>query len=108
MATKTVAAPEFEVVKIKDIEYKVRELTVGETDNIEEAAKKPDGTTDWKLNTRLAVSAATDPSIGVDGISSLGQTKYTLLIRAFNKMNTLPETGASPNGQSPTGSSGPT
>jgi hypothetical protein len=105
MTKAAASAPEYEVVAIKGVEYKVRELTVGESDKIEAASTKQDGTLDGKLSTRLAIEAATDPTISADDISSLGQTKYTLLIRAFNKMNTLPEAedGKGPNDQSPTG-----
>jgi len=79
-----------EQVKINGTTYSVRELTVDESDSIDEAAKNPDGTYNGRLSTRLAIAAATEPPISVDEIGKLGQTKYTALIRAFNKMNTLP------------------
>ena len=88
-------------VKVGDTTYHLRELSVGETDDIEDATTGQDGKINFRLNSRMALSMSIEePAVTPDEIAGWPTTKYGLLIRAFNKLNTA----ESPNDSGQSGS----
>lgn len=93
--------------------FTLRELSVDEGDDIFEAAQEPidpkdlsKGTkTNNRLNTRLLLAKSiTEPATSADQVGKWGGRKYTTMLRAFNKLNSIEEANPTP----PAGSAGPT
>lgn len=83
--------------------HTVRELTVDEGDDAWEAAKGPDGKVNDRLNTRMLLSKAmVSPTTSAEAIGKFGNRKYQMVLREFNKLNSLPLT----NPTLPAGSAG--
>jgi hypothetical protein len=93
--------------------WTLRELSVDEGDDIFEAAQEPldpkdpsKGTkTNNRLNTRfLLAKSIVEPATGADRVGKWGGRKYTTMLRAFNKLNSIDDANPTP----PAGSAGPT
>lgn len=85
--------------------YHLRELSVGEIDEIEDASKQPDGSINYRLNSRMSLSYSIEtPAVTPDDIVKWPTTRYGTLMRAFNKLNTVED----PNDSGQSGSSEPT
>ena len=93
------------IVTYKNVEYTLRELTVDENDEIDDAGTGADGKTNQRLVSRLSLSKSiVDPVIGPDDIGKWGGKQYLTLLRAFNEVNALPVANPTP----PDGSNVPT
>ena len=85
--------------------YTVREITVDEGDQIGEATTGPDGKINFQLNTRMSLSKGlVTPPTSIEQIGKFGSRKFGLVLRTFNRLNSLPEANPTP----PAGSAGPT
>ena len=72
--------------------YTLRELSVQEQDDIEDATKNPDGSFNGRLNMRLALQKGIiSPPITADDVQKWPSKRYVVLSRAFNKLNVVPE-----------------
>ena len=97
--------------KTKEVEwngtvYTLRELSVDDVDEINDATTGPDDKVNYRLNTRLSLAKSIQsPAVHPDEIGKWPTTKYTLMIRAFNNLNTIDTPGNAP---SQNGSSEPT
>jgi hypothetical protein len=93
----TIDGEDYETVDVMyhDKNYTLRELSVHENDEIDDASKNEDGTYNGRLNLRLALAKSiVDPPTGIDAIEKWGGKKYLTLSRAYNTINSLPEGNA--------------
>jgi hypothetical protein len=85
--------------------YTVRELSADEGDEIYDASKDAKGEFNGRLNTRMLLSKGlVEPVTTIDGIGKFGSRKYSMVLRNWNKVNTLDEANPTP----PAGSAEPT
>ena len=102
MAEKKVAAPTYVTIDGEEYEttevaagsktYVLRELSVKENDDIEDASQNPDKTFNGRLNLRLCLAASiVSPKTTVDDIGKWPGKCYLTLSRAFNRVNSLSE-----------------
>lgn len=85
--------------------FTVRELLQDENDDIWDASLGADGKVNTRLNTRMALSKGlVTPAKSADEIGKFGTRKYGLILREFNRLNTIPAANPTP----PAGSAGPT
>ena len=88
----------WEDVPYGDTTYRLREITVDESDAAFDAAQNPDKTFNARLNQRmLLVSSIMSPATALDDIGKWGGLKYLVLLRAFDRLNTLPPADAEGN-----------
>lgn len=90
--TVTVDGEEFETALFTSggKSYILRELSVEEQDEIEDAARKPDGTSDVRLGMRLSLhKSIVSPPTEIDAIRKWPTKRYTLAARTFNNLNYL-------------------
>lgn len=74
-------------VTYEGVEYKFRELTVGETDVAREASTSGD-MFDGRLMTRLMVTAgAVDPKMTLEDLTKLPQRLYSAIVDKVNELN---------------------
>lgn len=82
----------------------VSELTPDDGDETFEAAKDKDGKVNNSLQTKMLLSRAlVEPKKTIEQIGKMGNQKYTKLLQAFNRLNSLPEANPTP----PAGDAGP-
>ena len=102
MAEKKATAPTYVTIDGEEYEttevtagsktYTLRELSVKENDDIEDASQNPDKTFNGRLNLRLCLSASiVSPKTTVDDIGKWPGKRYLILSRAFNSVNSLSE-----------------
>lgn len=85
--------------------YIVRELSLDESDEAIDMATGPDGKTNDRLSTRaMLAKSLVEPSTGIEAIGKFGARKFSLVLAAFNRLNSLPVT----NPTVPAGSAGAT
>lgn len=71
--------------------YRVREITVEESDTAFDAAQNPNGTFNARLNQRMQLSAAiVSPATTVDDMAKWTTKKLITIIDAFDRLNSLP------------------
>jgi hypothetical protein len=71
--------------------YRLREITVEESDVAFDAAQGPDKTFNPRLNQRLQLcSSILSPATTIDDIGKWGVAKLVMLLTAFDRLNTLP------------------
>jgi hypothetical protein len=72
--------------------YRVRQVLVSESDEAFDASMCEDGQVfNGRLNTRLLLSSAVEsPAFTADDIAAWPAVRLTLVLRAYNKLNTLP------------------
>src|SRR5690348_9515720 len=85
--------------------HTVRELSVDQFDEANEAATGPEGKFNGSLQTRILLSKAlVEPTKTPDQVGKFGNRKYLTVLRHFNDLNSLPPANPTP----PAGSAGPT
>lgn len=95
----TIDGEEYETVEVpfRDKTYTLRELSVKENDEIEDASTNPDKTFNGRLNLRLCLSKSImSPPTGIDDMEKWSGKKYLVLSRAFNKLNSVADESVSP------------
>jgi hypothetical protein len=96
---------ECEQVEYAGVTYTIRELSVTETDEVDDLAEGQKPAAAARLTTRTALSKAiVEPKVELADIEKWGARKYVALVRAFNRLNSLPLANPTP----PAGSAGPT
>lgn len=69
---------------------KFRELSVQESDSCLDAARKPDGTIDGRLNMRMIISkSSSEPKITIDDIAKFPNKVYVRIAEFVNDLNSL-------------------
>lgn len=82
-----------------------RELAQDEIDDIGEACTDDKGKFNNRLNTRMLLARSiVTPVTSIDGVGKFGARKFSVILREFNKLNSLPTADPTP----PAGSAGPT
>lgn len=78
--------------------YRVREITVDESDDAFDASQNPDKTYNPRLNQRLElISSIVSPTVTLDQISKWSTVKLRALLYVHGRINTLPAADASGN-----------
>lgn len=93
----TIDGEEYETTEVSygSQTYTLRELSVEENDEIEEASTEADGKFNGKLNLRMCLAKSIlSPETPIDKIAKWPGKKYLTLSRAFNAINSLPENAA--------------
>ena len=81
----------WEEVPIFGTVYRVREITVQESDDAYDVSLNDDKTFNARLNQRMELVAAIEaPSTSVDDIANWGTLKLRALIYVFDRINNLP------------------
>ena len=82
-------------VEFRGTTYTMRELTVGENEEVDKGAKTPDGTYDGNLLMKLAITKSIiSPPTDADDLQKWGGKKYLVISRLYNRLNSLPEGNA--------------
>lgn len=75
------------------VTYTMRELSVKEQDDAEDASKQPDGSSSARLGMRLSLQMSlVEPSVSVEAMEKWPGKRYLLAARCFNKLNYLTDT----------------
>lgn len=102
MTTKTAKSPTSDVdengLAWEDVDvfgtiYRLREITVSESDAAYDASQNADKTFNSRLNQRMQLAASiVSPPTSVDDIESgkWGVRKLVILLNAFDRLNSLP------------------
>lgn len=94
-----------ETIVFEGERFTVRELAADEGDDCAEAATDDKGKINERLNTRMLMAKAlVEPVKTVEQIGKFGNQKFQLILRTFNRLNSLPIT----NPTAPAGSAGQT
>jgi len=89
----------WEDVEVLGKTYRVREISVEESDAAFDASQNPDKTFNPRLNQRLQLaSAIMDPPTTLDEISKWGIRKLVAMLNAFDGLNSLPAADTEGNG----------
>lgn len=95
----TIDGEEYETVEVtvRDKTYTLRELSVKENDDIEDASTNPDKTFNGRLNLRLCLAKSiVSPPTTVDDMEKWSGKKYLILSRAFNRLNAVVDESVTP------------
>lgn len=88
----------WEDVEVFGTTYRLREITVEESDAAFDASQNPDKTFNARLNQRMQLSAAiVTPPTTVDDMAKWGVKKLVSIIDAFDRLNNLPAADAEGN-----------
>jgi hypothetical protein len=89
----------WEDVSVFGTTYRVREITVDESDTAFDASQNPDKTFNPRLNQRLElVASVVSPPITIDQIGKWTMVKLRALLYVHDRVNTLPAADAAGNG----------
>ena len=81
----------WEDVEVFGTTYRIREITVEESDAAFDASQNPDKTFNARLNQRMQLSAAiVSPPTSVDDMAKWGVKKLVTVIDVFDRLNSLP------------------
>ena len=81
----------WEDVEVFGKTYRVREITVTESDAAWDAAQNPDKTINARLNQRMQLCAAiVSPPTTLDDLGGWGVRKIVTLLDVFDRLNNLP------------------
>ena len=85
-------------ISVSGTAYKVRAITVKESDAAYDAALNPDKTFNGRLNSRLELcSAVMEPATTLDDIETWNVAKLVALLDVYNEVNRLPAADAEGN-----------
>lgn len=89
----------WEDVDVFGTAYRLREITVPESDAAFDASLNPDKTFNSRLNQRLALcSSIVSPATNMDEIERWGVRKLMRLLEVFDRLNSLPAADTEGNG----------
>lgn len=89
----------WEDAEIAGTVYRVREVTVEESDTAFDASQNPDGTFNPRLNQRMLLSTSiVSPDTGLDTIARWGVAKLVALLAVYDRVNSLPPADTQGNG----------
>lgn len=89
----------WKIVTVGGERYKLRAITVEESDTAYDASQNPDGTFNARLNSRMELAASImEPATSVDDFSKWTIGKLVRLLRESERINALPAADAAGNG----------
>lgn len=78
------------VLPLNGHDFEFKELSVKESDSCLDAARKPDGTIDGRLNMRMIIAkSSVAPKLTVDDIAKMPNRVYIKIAEFVNELNSI-------------------